>query len=62
VHYPGVWDFEKNKNDFIFINLGTNDANYVNADREERKDEFLRNCKRKKSRFLYYLHSRYVKS
>ena len=41
VHYPGDWDFEKNKNDIIFINLGTNDANYVNADRDERKEEFV---------------------
>ena len=39
--YPGDWDFEKNKYDVVFINLGTNDANYVNADRDERKDEFV---------------------
>ena len=39
--YPGDWDFEKNKYDIVFINLGTNDANYVNADRDERKDEFV---------------------
>lgn len=41
VHYPGNWDFEKNKNDIIFINLGTNDANYVNADRDNRANEFV---------------------
>ena len=41
VHYPGDWDFEKNKNDVVFINLGTNDANYVNADRENRENEFV---------------------
>ena len=39
--YPGDWDFEKNKYDVVFINLGTNDANYVNADREKRADEFV---------------------
>ena len=41
VHYKGDWDFENNQHDLIFINLGTNDANYVNADRETRKDEFV---------------------
>jgi len=39
--YPGDWDFEKHKYDVVFINLGTNDANYVNADRENREDEFV---------------------
>lgn len=39
--YPGDWDFKNNKYDVVFINLGTNDANYVNADRKERKDEFV---------------------
>jgi len=39
--YPGDWDFENHKYDVVFINLGTNDANYVNADREKRKDEFV---------------------
>ncbi len=39
--YPGDWDFENHKYDVVFINLGTNDANYVNADRETRKDEFV---------------------
>lgn len=41
IHYPGYWDFKNNKNDIVFINLGTNDANYVNNKREERKDEFV---------------------
>jgi hypothetical protein len=40
-HYEGDWDFENNQHDLIFINLGTNDANYVNADRDNRKDEFV---------------------
>lgn len=39
--YPGDWDFKNNKYDVVFINLGTNDANYVNADRDVRKDEFV---------------------
>ena len=39
--YPGNWDFRHNRNDVILINLGTNDANYVNADREKRRDEFV---------------------
>ena len=39
--YPGDWDFEHHKYDVVLINLGTNDANYVNADREPRKDEFV---------------------
>ena len=40
-NYPGDWDFENNKNDVVFINLGTNDDNYVNADREKRANEFV---------------------
>ena len=40
-HYEGDWDFENNQHDLIFINLGTNDANYVNADRDNRKGEFV---------------------
>ena len=39
--YPGNWDFRHNRYDVILINLGTNDANYVNADREKRRDEFV---------------------
>lgn len=41
VQYPGFWDFKSHENDFIVINLGTNDANYVNAKREERANEFV---------------------
>ncbi len=39
--YPGDWDFESHKYDVVLVNLGTNDANYVNAERETRKDEFV---------------------
>ena len=39
--YNEEWDFTKFPNDVVLINLGTNDANYVNADREPRKDEFV---------------------
>ena len=41
VQYPGFWDFKSHENDFIVINIGTNDANYVNAKREERANEFV---------------------
>ena len=40
-NYPGEWDFEKYKNDIIFINLGANDYNYILADPEKRGDEFI---------------------
>ena len=40
-NYPGEWDFEKYKNDIIFINLGANDYNYYLADPEKRGDEFI---------------------
>ena len=35
------WDFEKNKNDIVVINLGTNDFNYVRADPGKREDIFI---------------------
>ena len=40
-NYPGEWDFEKYKNDIIFINLGANDYNYYLADPDKRGDEFI---------------------
>ena len=40
-NYPGEWDFEKYKNDIIFINLGANDYNYILVDPEKRGDEFI---------------------
>ena len=40
-NYPGEWDFEKYRNDIIFINLGANDYNYILADPEKRNDEFI---------------------
>lgn len=40
-NYPGEWDFEKYKNDIIFINLGANDYNYVLANLEKRGEEFI---------------------
>ena len=40
-YYPGDWDFGNHTYDVVFINLGTNDANYVNADRDDRADEFV---------------------
>ena len=39
--YPGQWDFDGHKYDVIFINLGTNDNNYVMADAQNRNDEFI---------------------
>ena len=39
--YPGEWDFEGNRNDVVFINLGTNDKNYVTAQPSTRNDEFI---------------------
>lgn len=35
-------DFEKNKNNVIFINLGTNDADYVDDDSDNRANEFFK--------------------
>jgi lysophospholipase L1-like esterase len=40
-NYPGDWDFEGNRNDVVFINLGTNDKNYVTAQPSTRNDEFI---------------------
>ena len=40
-NYPGEWDFEKYKNDIVFINLGANDYNYILSDPEKRYDEFI---------------------
>lgn len=40
-NYPGDWDFNSHKYDVIFINLGTNDNNYVRADPSKRNDEFI---------------------
>ena len=39
--YPGDWDFENHLNDVVFINLGTNDLNYVTKDKDTRSDEFI---------------------
>ena len=38
--FADEWDFEKNKNDIVVINLGTNDFNYVRAD-NKREDVFI---------------------
>ena len=38
--FPDEWDFEKNINDIVVINLGTNDYNYVRAD-NKREDVFI---------------------
>lgn len=35
------WDFAKREPDLIVINLGTNDENYVRAEEELRKEEFV---------------------
>ena len=39
--YKGNFDFSKHKYDVIFINLGTNDSNYVKAKTSTRNDEFV---------------------
>lgn len=39
--YSGNWDFSEHKYDVIFINLGTNDNNYVKAETSTRNDEFV---------------------
>ncbi len=40
-NYPGEWDFKGNKYDVVFINLGTNDKNYVTGEPSTRNDEFI---------------------
>ena len=40
-NYQGEFDFSEHKYDVIFINLGTNDNNYVKADSSKRNDEFI---------------------
>jgi lysophospholipase L1-like esterase len=40
-NYPGEWDFSSHRYDIIFINLGTNDNNYVRGDPSRRNDEFI---------------------
>ena len=39
--YKGTWDFKGHKYDVVFINLGTNDNNYVKAQTSTRNDEFV---------------------
>lgn len=39
--FDTAWDFTLQKHDVVVINLGTNDINYVNADREKRSEEFV---------------------
>ena len=39
-NYQGEFDFSEHKYDVVFINLGTNDNNYVKADTSKRNDEF----------------------
>lgn len=39
--YAKPWDFTKKPNDVVVINLGTNDYSYVNADFDERKQEYV---------------------
>ena len=40
-NYKGDWDFNLHKNDIVFINLGTNDNNYVKGNPSIRNDEFI---------------------
>ena len=40
-NYPGEWNFEKYKNDIIFMNLGANDYYYILKNPEKRNDEFI---------------------
>ena len=40
-NYPGEWNFEKYKNDIIFMNLGANDSYYILKNPEKRNDEFI---------------------
>ena len=40
-NYKGEFDFSEHKYDVIFINLGTNDSNYVKANAQQRNDEFI---------------------
>ncbi len=39
--YAIPWDYEKNKSDVIVINLGTNDASFIDKDFDERKQEYV---------------------
>lgn len=39
--YNKPWDFSQRKADVVFINLGTNDINYVTADYDVRSEEFI---------------------
>ncbi|MDO5560981.1 MAG: GDSL-type esterase/lipase family protein [Oscillospiraceae bacterium] len=38
--YKVPWDFDKNKNDVVVINLGTNDYSYLSKDLEGRSEDF----------------------
>lgn len=40
-NYAEPWDFTKNHNDVIVINLGTNDYSYVSKDFDARSQEFI---------------------
>ncbi len=39
--YDSEWDFNKYETDAVFINLGTNDINYVTNDYDTRSEEFV---------------------
>lgn len=39
--YAKPWDFSKRKNDVVVINLGTNDATYIDKDFDTRSPEFV---------------------
>ncbi|MCM1506582.1 MAG: GDSL-type esterase/lipase family protein [Ruminococcus flavefaciens] len=39
--YAKPWDFTKNPNDVVVINLGTNDSSYVDVDLDKRSQEFV---------------------
>ncbi len=39
--YSQPWDFSKRKNDVVVINLGTNDATYIDKNFDERSGEFV---------------------
>ena len=40
-NYPGDWNFEKYKNNIIFMNIGANDYYYILNNPEKRNDEFI---------------------
>ena len=61
--YNKEWDFDNNKNDIIFINLGSNDCKYVMSEPKIRDDAFIQeyaNFEEIKSTELFEIDAKHI--